>query len=928
MSTASKEKASGLNLNISYAVLFTTMDFSISRWQVPLLGNVLDVSAGNDTTINNFSCFTFDWEEYVLCSWDYSTKCNSPNVTVKWHFLGSSAWNDCPDLGNKSCKWIIHKDIDGDIKYNVCIKLSQSDKRHCVLVDIQSQVKPSPIRQIEIRVINSTSATLQWPQSRVYYNKSFQVNITRSRKLVSRISFNVTSLPSQSYADGYFVIYSLNHISITINGLSKYTEYGIVINCKPLDNGFWSDGFNTTLTTSKDVPSTPPLIYDGCYSIQTTRSSNERIATIYWMPLNKNNWSGERISYRVKIFPNDSSFQIEETRPFSFSFKTNETAELSVLVWSENEKGLSQQHSKLLVGNKDLIHNSVMVKVDDQRYNISWLPLTHKHDKKYSLFWCEQAFSLVCKTSPQTIEFNTTCPTVYIPDINHSVRYLIGVSYHYLNQTSGFVWSDCVFIGNSLSLELDVIFRPIINHRQLEVYWYFEKCNFPEVKNLVKSYEVTACEDKYCTNFTLDGTETSLRLSLMNICISITPYTVHGKGVPYKRCYQGEETRYRKKRNLTAFYIVSVSVAVLCCPIAVIIICRKYRRWSRGLTDIETTTVVPSTNRAILNGRVRHGDNGFSGVPLISPRSTINVSNIAFNGFTSCNQVKGSPLSESSTIEEDTPETNLSAFTSSGASGETLRSPVTNESSFDISIESYVDAQQIQPSYTSAARHILRTKGNSHVSETILEYSSLKGTHNCSNVTTASPQTNVCDNMSLLPTKKCVFSTLEIDSYVVEDIFLDTNCSDRRRSDASNCLNVHCNSAEELETLNSVEKLQIHGASNYSKAQLKLPDSFAADSDSDHTQETSDCLEECLYSPHTKIDLSVEVRKDAESSNQRKRDILENNKISPSSKTTDFYLHNDSVTESVNLYVQQQATGYIKEPLMSTQPITGNSNYS
>lgn len=916
-----------------------------------VLGNDFDASAGNDTAIHNFSCFTYDWEEYVLCSWDYNTNLYSSNVTVKWHFLGSSVRNDCPDLGNKSCKWIIDKDIDMDRKYNVCIEIYQSNKPHCVLVDIQSLVKPSPIRQIDVRAVNSTSATVQWPNNRIYYNKSFQVHIMRSGNLAARITCNVTYSPSQCFANEYVIICSSNHtyftingrsnyktngygvicssnnISITINRLSKYTEYGIVIYSKPLVNGFWSEGVYTYLTTSKDVPSTPPLIYDGYNSVRTNMSSSERTITVYWMPLNDENWNGENILFKVEIFANDSLIESKETEEAFVSFKTSDTFQLAILVWSKNEMGLSQQHSRLLVGKGDLIHNAVMVEVGNQMYDISWLPLTHKHGVKYSLFWCEQAFSLVCKTSPQTIEFNTTYPTIYIPAINQSVQYLIGISHHYLNQTSGFIWSDCVFIGNSWNLNLDVVFRPILTLKQLEVYWYFEKCNLPEVKNLVKSYEVTACEDGSCANFTttlLDGTKTSLRLSLMNICIIITPYTVHGKGVPHKRCYINEETAYITKRNLTAFYIVSVSIAVLCCPIAVIIMCIKYRRWSKGLTDIETTTVVSSNNRLMLNGRVRHGDNGFSGVPLISDD--------VFNGFISCNQVQGSLVSDSSTTypttiskslyvqvtQKDTSEANISASTSFGASGETLRSQATS----DKSIESYVDAQQIQPGYPPASHRILLTKGNSDVSETILEYPSLKDAHNCSNVTTSSLQTDVCDNLSLLPTKQCAFSTSDIDSYVVEDILLENNCLNRHRSEPSSCLNVDCYSAGDLETLNPNGKLIIHGTSNYSDPQHTSLELFSADSNTDHTQETSDCSEECMYSPHNTIDLSMEDRKDEKLSNQRERDILETFQISPS------HFDNDSVTGSVNLCVQQQDTGYIKEPLISTHPILRNSNSS
>lgn len=50
-------------------------------------------------------------------------------------------------------------------------------------------VKPSPIRQIDVRAVNSTSATVQWPNNRIYYNKSFQVHIMRSGNLAARVSY-------------------------------------------------------------------------------------------------------------------------------------------------------------------------------------------------------------------------------------------------------------------------------------------------------------------------------------------------------------------------------------------------------------------------------------------------------------------------------------------------------------------------------------------------------------------------------------------------------------------------------------------------------------------------------------------------------------------------------------------------------------------
>ena len=83
---------------------------------------------------------------------------------------------------------------------------------------------------------------------------------------------------------------------------------------------------------------------------------------LFLQPLNDENWNGENILFKVEIFANDSLIESKETEEAFVSFKTSDTFQLAILVWSKNEMGLSQQHSRLLVG-KGGINNSYMNKL-------------------------------------------------------------------------------------------------------------------------------------------------------------------------------------------------------------------------------------------------------------------------------------------------------------------------------------------------------------------------------------------------------------------------------------------------------------------------------------------------------------------------------------------------------------------------------------
>ena len=56
---------------------------------------------------------------------------------------------------------------------------------------------------------------------------------------------------------------------------------------------------------------------------------------------------------------------------------------------------------------------------------------------------------IILQAPLQMIQVDTYNTTMHIPDLDESNQYLIGMSYTSKNESSGFVWSDCLIRKNS-----------------------------------------------------------------------------------------------------------------------------------------------------------------------------------------------------------------------------------------------------------------------------------------------------------------------------------------------------------------------------------------------------------------------------------------------------------------------------------------------
>lgn len=527
-----------LNIHVIFVIYFCN---SLTK------GSFTALPSDYSTPVLNFFCVTYNWERDVECTWDYNTHQYIKNINIKWQLVyhstsnfntRNSVWHACPLPGHKlkSCKWKLYDDIDPNKEFYLCITLPQQNDS-CYDVNIQALVKPDPVSKLRANVKNSTSVSLEWNHSR-YHNTSFQLIIrTEGRELFRKIFvvFQYINFEEQTCTEksGYYVSCDKDAMIIILTDLSKYTLYLFSVSSKPTIGGFWSNENTVQVKTSKDIPSAPPTILEGAYSIQQS-SGNKRIITVYWLPLPKKEWNDEKVRYKIQFIINGTIIQKECTQDFSATIHhISLEIQIIVHVWAENTIGMSKDQSEIAIYNKDSYFDDELVamKMEQHQIELFWKNNDDIDIKHYNLFWCEQVFGNLCKQTPSSTQINSSFSNSTIPGMFiESLSYLFGLSYTTVdNRTVGFNWSNC-YIDLSTSefplISLDVILNP--QEKGILVKWWLKKCNLPVVKKLIRFYVIHVCNERDCKDYTekkIQGTENTFLVasSKETVCVRVFP---------------------------------------------------------------------------------------------------------------------------------------------------------------------------------------------------------------------------------------------------------------------------------------------------------------------------------------------------------------------------------------------------------------------
>ncbi|XP_063362043.1 cytokine receptor [Cydia amplana] len=311
-------------------------------------------------------------------------------------------------------------------------------------IDHFSIVKPDPPTALEVVQNDSRSVTIQWKISnnmvdllkggvdhRIEYQISEIDNTTYFHKV------DASDLPPKNRTYKYELSLPFAH-----------WEYEVRIYIKPkkakLDQ-YWSDYAFIMINTTSEKPPRPPKIAAGSFHQQPYL--NHRLLKIYWSQLSDVEEAGANFTYRVVVWQGNKQQTLSpDNKSLSYVSLNASDDPLQVMVWSENDKGLSEDYSSLYIPSEDNtqdLHVESFTKLTHENgtNELSWQKINHNKIDNYTLFWCELKTTQTCTGR---MNFTTLSPHISKHSINlPSTLYQFAISANKGFKSSGMTWAYC-----------------------------------------------------------------------------------------------------------------------------------------------------------------------------------------------------------------------------------------------------------------------------------------------------------------------------------------------------------------------------------------------------------------------------------------------------------------------------------------------------
>lgn len=543
-------------------------------------------------TCEAVNCYTYNYEDFLFCSWNSSTAdSGTTDVTVKWSLISGSlmsSWLDCPVQSQNSCRWDIER---GDLDPNCVIRLCVSLFNNCYEVHCQQKVKPAPVQNVSLVGTTPSCVTLQWSYGRGYlwsvlYPQLYQITCLA-----------ISSEGQQHPSDNSTWI--VNSTRFEVCGLLPYTKYLIKVAAIPQEGGIWSESRSITASTDKTVPGLPPYVHINSFTIISRGNGAYSGLMIFWREIQKQRIYGSHLRYVVSVCPYNTSQEprdcTEET-VFNFArFQIPAQQEITTRIWSKNEIGTSRDFALIRIPSKDeLLQSPDILVVVSGSLTTVFLDIAQQKDVRFTVFWCQ-------KEDFRNLRWldNLRNTTITI-NHSHSVSLKYGVSVNRGERTSGIKWADCIFQNG----ELPGLLEMTLTHTEedhLEVTWRIPSCNMRLVSAVVDHYALSFCSTSDCMtkrNFNISPEVTSYSYHLSNedtLCAEINVLTLAGEKLQNGRIQCYTTGKKSSLYPIIIFAAVCASIFILC-----LIITTVLRLWRTNI-EIEVPPVGSEQNQKLLN---------------------------------------------------------------------------------------------------------------------------------------------------------------------------------------------------------------------------------------------------------------------------------------------------------------------------------------
>ncbi|XP_048762785.2 uncharacterized protein LOC125671262 isoform X2 [Ostrea edulis] len=532
---------------------------------------------------DDVTCYTYNYDKYLQCSWNSTTPANSADVTVKWSLIMGGAMIgrfDCPIPSQNSCTWDMeHGDVDPYCVIGVCVSLFNTCQ--------EIHFKPAPVSNITTTNVTSTCVIFEWSQNRdhpkIHYPQQYHV------------MFLPLSDDDQEFSEDTFSRI-VNDSKLDVCGLVPYTKYLIKITTIPLDGGIWSEAQTVTLKTKKAAPGLAPRTIGNLFSRIPHGNGEFSDVMLFWQELSKQRIYGSHLQYLVSICPLGKTQErrncTEETESNSVWFQVPAQQEVTARIWSRNEIGISQNFAVIKIPSEDELipFPDVMVVVSDTYTEMHW-DVDPRQGFNVTVFWSHRDYKNL-----QWLEGvqNSTLKISH----DHGIFYQYGVSVQRNNETSGIKWAECIFRKHELPTSPAVTLSHT-KENQLMMTWNVPLCNMRLLSVAVNQYRLSVCSTSDCASKRIlkIAPDVTSYIYLMNneepVCVQIEVVTVWGKSqMSDINCFRRERTSH--------LHLPAVSIVGVCVFIFIVIVLVKVIKWWTSSVEIQVPVIV--SDQELLNG--------------------------------------------------------------------------------------------------------------------------------------------------------------------------------------------------------------------------------------------------------------------------------------------------------------------------------------